>query len=459
MGLFCFHGNGKDVLMAKKLTYEELELRVKDLQEEAVERKRAEVRIEHLNAVLRAIRNVNQLITREKDRDRLLKAICHSLIETRGYSNAWIALTDESGALVTAVEAGLGEDFLPMLERLKRGELTECAQKTLRETEVVVVEDPYSICIGCPLAKNYSGSGAMTKGLEFDGKVYGLLTTSIPRDLITDEEEQALFKEVAGDIAFALHSLELEEERKQAEERIKQQTEFLNLVIESLPHPFYVIDAFDYTIRVANSKAHLGRLSKDKTCYALIYQSDRPCEWERRPCPLEKVKETKQPVTIEHIHYDKDGNPRNIEVHAYPILDNEGNVSQMIASSVDVTQRKRAEEQREKLIDELENALAKVKTLSGLLPICSSCKKIRDDKGYWNQIEGYIRDHSEAEFSHSICPECAKELYPELYKKSGSEIDRRQYSFDEQVLKRFVAQDRRSGLERRSGIERRAAFA
>jgi len=79
--------------------------------------------------------------------------------------------------------------------------------------------------------------------------------------------------------------------------------------------------------------------------------------------------------------------------------------------------RKKTEEEREKLIKDLTEALAKVKTLSGLLPICASCKKIRDDKGYWKQIEEYIRDHSEAEFSHSICPECAKKLYPEFCKK------------------------------------------
>ena len=66
--------------------------------------------------------------------------------------------------------------------------------------------------------------------------------------------------------------------------------------------------------------------------------------------------------------------------------------------------------------DNLQKALAKVKILRGLLPICSNCKKIRDDKGYWNQIEAYIRDHSEADFSHGICPECAKKLYPEFYK-------------------------------------------
>ena len=87
-----------------------------------------------------------------------------------------------------------------------------------------------------------------------------------------------------------------------------------------------------------------------------------------------------------------------------------------VSSFLDITHRKQVEEEREKLIEELKEALATVNQLSGMLPICSSCKKIRDDKGYWNQIEGYIRDHSEAEFSHGICPACARKLYPEYVK-------------------------------------------
>jgi AmiR/NasT family two-component response regulator len=67
--------------------------------------------------------------------------------------------------------------------------------------------------------------------------------------------------------------------------------------------------------------------------------------------------------------------------------------------------------------EELEKALAEIKTLRGILPICSHCKKIRDDKGYWNQIESYIRDHSEAEFSHSVCPDCLKKHYPKYFEK------------------------------------------
>ena len=68
----------------------------------------------------------------------------------------------------------------------------------------------------------------------------------------------------------------------------------------------------------------------------------------------------------------------------------------------------------EKLIVDLKKALKEVKKLSGLLPICASCKKIRDDKGYWNQLEDFIQKHSDAEFSHGVCPDCAKILYPDL---------------------------------------------
>ena len=89
----------------------------------------------------------------------------------------------------------------------------------------------------------------------------------------------------------------------------------------------------------------------------------------------------------------------------------------------DISTRKQHEKEREALIDNLKKSLAKVRKLSGLLPICASCKKIRDDKGYWNQIETYIRDHSEAEFSHGICPECTRKLYPEHYRKQSEKME------------------------------------
>jgi PAS domain S-box-containing protein len=104
---------------------------------------------------------------------------------------------------------------------------------------------------------------------------------------------------------------------------------------------------------------------------------------------------------------------------------NDGQQQSIIVLIRDISRRKHAEQElkkitaseREHLISQLQEALEKVKLLSGIIPICSSCKQIRDDKGYWHQVEAYIKNHSEAEFSHSICPDCAERLYPEFYKK------------------------------------------
>jgi PAS domain S-box-containing protein len=93
------------------------------------------------------------------------------------------------------------------------------------------------------------------------------------------------------------------------------------------------------------------------------------------------------------------------------IDDSTGQMLFVLVMLEDISERRRAAQERERMIDELKDALANVKTLRGLIPICAKCKKVRDDKGYWSQVEVYVRDRSEAEFSHGICPDCRKELY------------------------------------------------
>jgi len=97
-----------------------------------------------------------------------------------------------------------------------------------------------------------------------------------------------------------------------------------------------------------------------------------------------------------------------------PIRDPAGRITHFVAVKEDITERKKAESEREMLIKSLEEALANVKSLSGLLPICAGCKQIRDDQGYWTQVESYIQKHSEARFSHGLCPACIKKYYGEL---------------------------------------------
>jgi hypothetical protein len=96
---------------------------------------------------------------------------------------------------------------------------------------------------------------------------------------------------------------------------------------------------------------------------------------------------------------------------------------QRVAFALNITELKRTQSEREALIVQLQAALSKVKLLSGLVPICANCKKIRDNKGTWNYLETYIQKHSEAEFTHSICPECIEKLYPELGKPPAHPLD------------------------------------
>jgi PAS domain S-box-containing protein len=119
-------------------------------------------------------------------------------------------------------------------------------------------------------------------------------------------------------------------------------------------------------------------------------------------------------VRFETFHPAIDGGIHYFDVSIKPVKDEAGNVYLLIPESRDITERKQSEQEREKTIMKLQDALAEVKTLRGLLPICSYCKNIRDDEGYWKKIEGYIQKHSHIEFSHGICPECAKKYYPDM---------------------------------------------
>jgi PAS domain S-box-containing protein len=109
-----------------------------------------------------------------------------------------------------------------------------------------------------------------------------------------------------------------------------------------------------------------------------------------------------------------DGEFRWIQVNGSPRYDSRGNFVGYIGHCLDVTERKLAEDERERLIRELQATLAEVKTLSGLLPICSGCKKIRDDQGYWSMVEDYLGAHTGAQFTHGLCPECVNKYYPDI---------------------------------------------
>ena len=133
------------------------------------------------------------------------------------------------------------------------------------------------------------------------------------------------------------------EERQRAEEKEHLQAVFLKTIIDSLAHPFYVVDTETYEIKMLNEAAHQLNPEHSQFCYTLSHHRDEPCNCRDHPCPLVEVRQSGQPVTLEHIHYNQAGEKIYVEVHGYPVFDADGNVIQMIEYNIDISDRKLAE--------------------------------------------------------------------------------------------------------------------
>jgi PAS domain S-box-containing protein len=324
------------------------------------ERKQAEDRAKYLNLILRAIRSVNQLIVKEKDRERLLQGVCNNLIETGGCYSAWVALLDESGKLETYAEAGIGKAILPMVEILKKGEPVVCGQKALKQRKVVIIKDPASTCTGCPLVKQHSGQRVLTTRLEYNGKVYGFVSVSAPAHITVGKEEQSLFKEVAEDIAFAIHNIKLDKERKQAEENVKKIKDELGMLLDSVPAIIFYKDTEGRIIRA--NKAFTDALKmpmKDivgKTTEEIVPKEQ-----------AEKMRKTDREVIIS-------GKPKRNIIQTYntpegtrwaitdkiPHKDKEGKIAGIVSLSKDITVQKKTEQRLKKTMDAAIDTMSKI---------------------------------------------------------------------------------------------------
>jgi PAS domain S-box-containing protein len=203
-------------------------------------------------------------------------------------------------------------------------------------------------------------------------------------------------------------------ERRQAERKIEQAAREWRNTFDSISD---FVSVHDAEMRIVRANRALARLFGAKPeeligrhCYEVFHGSSEPFAG----CPHREAMEQKRPVSRE-VYEEKVGFP--LQITCSPFYDEEGNLLGTVHFAKDISQAKKNERDKELLIARLQEALNEVKILRGFLPICSSCKKIRDDQGQWNQIEAYIRDHTEAEFTHSICPGCVQKLYPEFLQK------------------------------------------
>ncbi len=297
------------------------------------ERKQAEERVSHLNLTLKSIRNINQSITREKDRSKLLRNVCKNLVDTQSCFYAWVALFDESLKLLEYAESNIGEDFLRILEQLQGGVLPVCAQKALAQSKVVVIKDTHSNCRECPLAGKTNSRARLSVRLEHEGKTYGILCAAVPLHVISDSDELTLFQEVANDIAFALHDMELEEESKKSEEKNR-------VILERALDGFCIVNLKGKFLEVNNSYCRMVGYTREELLSMSLWDIEAAEKPEDIAPHIQKVMKQGHEL-FETRHRCKDGTVIDIEAGANYLDLDEG---QIFVFFRDITERKKAEE-------------------------------------------------------------------------------------------------------------------
>jgi len=306
------------------------------------ERKLAEGKIKHLNAVLYAIRDINQIVIREKDAEKLIHGICSSLITARGYQSVWIVLTNEDQQVVAAAEAGIGEPFTKFIKDIKKQKRTGCFAIALNQSDVVYIEDISAQCSDCNLLECYEESKALSVRLEHDGRVYGVITVSMVKHA-GDEEELELFKSFADDIAFALHMIELENAEKRSKQALEEsEARFRDIALNTSDLVWEIDENCRYTYCSERAFQSLGYKPQEllgKKPFDLM-----------EPQEAEKVKEVfnnsvqnHQPlIDIENWNITKSGKSICLLTNGVPVFNSQGGYIGYRGVDKDITDWKRA---------------------------------------------------------------------------------------------------------------------
>lgn len=195
---------------------------------------------------------------------------------------------------------------------------------------------------------------------------------------------------------------------KRSEEALRDRETRLRLLLEQLPAIVWTTDTH---LRITSTQgAGLVALNLEaQQLVGTMLREHFPDDPEATPLAAHRHALQGEPYS-----YEMTVRERVFEAHVEPLRSSEGTISGCLGIALDITERTQAERAREILIRELQTALDNIKTLRGLLPICAACNKIRDNQGCWEVLETYIQSHSEAQFTHSICPQCTAKLYPQV---------------------------------------------
>ena len=314
---------------------------------------KAQQRAAHFNAVLSAIRNVNQLIIVEKNKDSLLQKTCEILIEVRGYDAAWLGFLKDGKTFAMVKGSGFGEDVIRFSEYVMKGKHPFCIKKALAEKNPFVLVEKSKQCADCFFKNACVGKEAAIIRVEYRGSFFGLLAILFAPDVTIDEEEKGLLKEVAGDIAFALYSMEIEEARKQAEEALRESEEKMRTILDSMPDVVLQLDPNLEIIWANKATLKLNPHAIGQLCYKALPGRNDECPG----CPIIKALKTgKIQRGIVHLQSVKGVGESYWDDIGIPVKDTQGKITSIVKLARNVTERKKAEEELKKLYTELKES-------------------------------------------------------------------------------------------------------
>ena len=337
-------------------------------------RKQAQERIEHLNAVLNAIRNVNQLIVREKDQKQLIQTACDHLVKARGYASAWIFLLDRSERVVLVAGAGLGDDFEKVYQRLAKPDTyPSCVQRALNTPEQHILEyseqDTANCCKGAICVNNKK----IVVKLTYEGTLYGLLFVALPEDIVVNRDEYTLLEEIADDMAFALYNIEVEKRRQQAEKAVQDSEQWLASTLKNLSEAVV-------TTNDRGAVTFFNPVAETLTGWKQEEVIGEDVTFQVTPEEFASIStvspEQSQPqITIILGDYTvliaKDGTRIPIEYSGNPIIDEQGQFIGFVMIFKDVTERRQMEsaleEERTSLAQKVKERTSELSSMNELL--------------------------------------------------------------------------------------------
>ncbi|GMT44489.1 MAG: hypothetical protein IEMM0006_0321 [bacterium] len=242
------------------------------------EKQLADSTVRHLNRILKAIRNINQLITRENNEQKLIQQACEMFTGEQSYVAAWISLFDKEGKLgnINAFSGFKPEDFRLLAENMHKDKWPPCVIQAEQTNGIVTLEHNIKTLEKCPLGKAYPTRFALSKMLIYQKKKFGVITISVPPDVILNEEELELFREVTGDLAYALFHIQAEKENRETVLRQKILFDIAHAAASEEELKDFLAKVFEIIEQVVEfNHAYVALYDAKKHLYSFPYQGDK----------------------------------------------------------------------------------------------------------------------------------------------------------------------------------------